>query len=62
LLAAGKLQRLPEPTSEAAADTAYEDAATKLMDGLETVMKTYGKSADPRRRKIVELYLASGQK
>jgi len=62
LLAAGKLHRLPEPTSEAAADTSYEDAAIKLMDGFETVIKTYGKSTDPHRQKIFELFLASGQK
>lgn len=62
LLAAGKLQRLPKPPSEAAADASYENAAAKLMDGFETVIKTYGKSADPRRQKIFELYQASGQK
>ncbi len=62
LLAAGKLQRLEQSTSQAAADTSYENAATKLMDGLETVIKSYGKSADPHRQKIFELYLAGEQK
>jgi hypothetical protein len=61
-LAAGKLPRLSQPTSEAAANTSYVDAATKLMDGLDTVIKAYVKSADPRRQKIFDLYMACGQK
>jgi hypothetical protein len=62
LLAAGKLPRLPQLTSAAAADTAYQDAATRLLDGLDAVIKTYEKSTDPRRQKIFEIYQASGRK
>jgi hypothetical protein len=59
LLAAGELHRLPEAASAAAADQSYEDAATKLMAGLDTVIKGYEKSADPCRQRIFELYMAS---
>ena len=61
-LAAGKFPRLSPPNSDAAADKSYEDAATRLMDGLDTVIKTYAKSADSRRQKIFELYGVGGQK
>jgi hypothetical protein len=62
LLAAGKLHQLLKPASQAAAGTSYEDAARRLLDGLEAVIKGYDQSADPRRRKIFELYLSSGCK
>jgi hypothetical protein len=62
LLEAGKLPRLSPSTSDAAADMAYQDAATKLMDGLDAVIKTYANSDDPHRQKIFGLYSAGGQK
>ncbi len=61
-LAAGKFPRLSPPDSDAAADKSYEDAATRLMSGLDTVIKTYAKSADSRRQKISELYGMDEQK
>ncbi len=62
LLAAGQIRRLPDPAREAAADLAYADAATRLMQGLEAVIKGYEQSRDPRQKKIFGLYLTSGRK
>ncbi len=59
LLAAGKLQRLPEPVREAAADQSYQDAATRLMDGLEAIIQGYRQSRNKRREKIAKLYRLS---
>ncbi len=61
LLKAGKLARLEE-ASEAAADKSYEDTAAKLLEGFNTVMKSYQDSPDPRRREIFQAYIASQHK
>jgi hypothetical protein len=55
LLSAGKLPPLPE-ASQAAADKSYVEAATKLCDGLDALMKSYEKSSDERARKISDLW------
>ena len=55
LLSAGKLPPLPE-ASQAAAEKSYVDCATKLCDGLDTLMKSYEKSSDERARKISDLW------
>jgi hypothetical protein len=49
LLRTGKLAPLPA-ASQAAAGQAYESAATKLVEGLEAVIKSDKGSADPVRR------------
>lgn len=56
LLATGRIVRLPE-ISQRAADECYEETAIGLLDGLDTVVKTYENSADPRARKIFRLYV-----
>jgi hypothetical protein len=61
LLKAGKLARLEE-ASQVAADKSYEDAAAKLLNGLDTVMKSYQDSPDPRRREIFQVYIANQQR
>jgi hypothetical protein len=61
LLKAGKLARLEE-ASQVAADKSYEDAAAKLLNGLDTVMKSYQSSPDPRRREIFQVYIANQQR
>jgi len=61
LLRAGKLPRLEE-ASQAGADKSYEDTATKLLNGLDTAMKTYQNSPDPRRRGIYQIYVANQQR
>jgi len=58
LLKAGKLARLEE-ASQAAADKSYEDTAAKLLNGLNSALKSYQNSPDPRRREIFQLYVAS---
>jgi hypothetical protein len=50
MLAAGKLPRLPE-ASQAAADQSYRETATKLIDGLEAVIKNHAGSKDPAKGK-----------
>jgi hypothetical protein len=58
LLAEGKLKRLSEP-SQSAADKAYVEAATKLCDGLESVLSAYKNSDWPLRREIHQLWMAN---
>jgi hypothetical protein len=58
-LDAGTIKPLPGP-SQAAADQVYADAAAKLRDGLEAVLKTYEQSTVPEQRRIYALWLASG--
>jgi hypothetical protein len=61
LLRAGKLAPL-EQASQVAADKSYEDTVSKLLNGLDTVMKSYQNSPDPRRREIFQAYIASQHK
>jgi hypothetical protein len=51
LLRTGKLAPLPA-ASQAAAGQVYESAATKLIEGLEAVIKSDAGSDDPLRRQI----------
>jgi hypothetical protein len=51
LIESGQLKPLPD-NREAAADRTYLDTATKVCDGLEAVLKSYGNSASQRERKI----------
>ncbi len=61
LLSAGKLARLEE-ASQVAADKSYRDTVTKLLNGLDAVLKSYQNSPDPRRREIFQAYIASQHK
>jgi hypothetical protein len=58
LLKAGKLARLEE-ASQVAADKSYDDTAAQLLNGLDTVMKSYQNSPDPRRRKTFQIYVSN---
>jgi len=55
LLKVDQLRRLPEP-SQAAADKSYGDTLVKLCDGLEAVLKSYERSADPHHVKLFQLW------
>jgi hypothetical protein len=55
LLAEGSLQPLPDP-SQSAADQSYIDTATRLYDGLETVMTSYAQSDDPYESLVVTVH------
>ena len=59
LLAAGKLDRLPE-ISQFAADRSYFAAAAKLCEGLEKVLAAYEKSDDPRKREMFATFRRCG--
>jgi hypothetical protein len=61
LLSTGKLARLEE-ASQVAADKSYQDTVTKLLNGLDAVLKSYQNSSDPRRREIFQAYIASQHK
>ena len=56
----GKLTPLP-PESQAAAYKAYLDTATRLVQGLEQVLKPYEKSSDASQRKMFAVYQSSGR-
>lgn len=56
----GELKLLPG-ASQTAADQAYWDAAARLGDGLESLMKQYAGSSDPVRRKIFQLWEAASK-
>ena len=58
LLRAGKLRRLEEP-SQTVADKSYQESVDRLLNGFQTLMKSYENSPDPRRRKIFLLYAAA---
>ncbi len=53
---AGRLKALPDD-SEKAADKCYSDTATKLSQGLETVMKTYEGSPNPQELRFHRLWV-----
>jgi len=55
LQAAAELPQLPEP-SQTAADQSYLEAATRLSDGLETVLKSHATSRDPHSQEIYRFY------
>ncbi len=58
MLAEGKIALLPKP-SQAAANQEYQIAANRLIEGLEGVIQSGGKSDDPIQRRIFKLYLES---
>ena len=58
LLAEGKLHRLPE-ASQHAADKSYFATAAKLCEGLEKVLESYAKSADPSRKEVYQMWSAT---
>jgi len=60
LLAEGKLNRLPE-ASQHAADQSYFATAAKLCDGLEKVLESCAKSADPSRKEVYRLWSVTKQ-
>lgn len=55
----GKFLALAQPTSQAAADRSYFDAARKLSEGLANVLVTYGASDDQRKRFMATLWRRS---
>jgi hypothetical protein len=60
LIEAKKIKPLAA-ASEEAADRCYADTATKLCDGLETVLKTYEHAGDPRKTKVYEAWVKAAQ-
>jgi hypothetical protein len=60
LQADGRLMLLPE-ASRAAADRSFFDTAAKLCQGLEKVLEAYAGSADPLKKKMFALWVASRQ-
>ncbi|MGZ4964629.1 MAG: hypothetical protein ACXWC8_18905, partial [Limisphaerales bacterium] len=54
-VAAGKLKPLPQ-ASQKAADKSYVDAANRLFDGLEVLLRRYQSSSEPTRKQIAELW------
>jgi hypothetical protein len=59
LIENGKLQPLPE-NRQAAADRAYPETATRLCDGLESVLKGYGDAAGPQQKRIYATWQKTG--
>jgi len=55
LIKRGEIKPLPQ-ASEVATDGCYVDAATKLCDGLEAVLKSYQDAGDPQKRQVYELW------
>jgi len=47
--------------SEEAADRCYADTATKLCDGLESVLKTYEHAGDQRKSKVYDAWVKAAQ-
>jgi hypothetical protein len=62
LVTTKKLAPLDDATRQAAADQLYVDTASKLCDGLETVINGYEKSPDPRKLEIHRLWLQTQPK
>ena len=60
LIAEGGIKPLPAPR-EAAADSTYMTAASKLCDGLETALKGYEKANSRQQRKIYEVWVSTGR-
>jgi hypothetical protein len=55
LKAAGRLPPLP-PASQLAADKSYLEAAERLAQGLQAVLRSYQASKDPRQARIAALW------
>jgi hypothetical protein len=60
LIEAKKIKPLAA-ASEAAADGCYADTATKLCDGLESVLKTYEHADDQRKTKVYDAWVKAAQ-
>eukprot|EP01137_Pigoraptor_chileana_P036007 Opistho-2@30886 len=54
----GKLNILPDPASQAAADASYPDTAMKLLYGLNKVISGYRTSQDQTKSKIYSIWSA----
>lgn len=59
LLAEGRLQPLPQPISQYAADKSYFATAAKLADGLDRVLQSYAQSDEAGKKKLFELWTRS---
>jgi hypothetical protein len=59
LIEAKKIKPLAA-ASEAAADGCYADTATKLCNGLESVLKSYEHAGDPRKAKVYDAWVKAG--
>jgi len=58
MLAEGKLGRLP-PSSQYAADRSYFNTTVRLCEGLEKVLDSYAKAADPEKKRIHQLWIGT---
>ena len=58
MVASGEIKKLPE-ASQKAADKSYVDAADRLFDGLDSLMKQYKTSDDATRKQIAGLWFKS---
>jgi hypothetical protein len=56
LLGEGKLKRLADPVSQAAADQMYLDTARKLSDGLIQLISAHKTTTDPRMTRVAQLW------
>ena len=59
LIESGKLQPLPD-SREVAADRACFETATRLCDGLESVLKGYANAADPQQKRSYAVWQKTG--
>ena len=55
MVASGDIKKLPD-ASQRAADKSYVDAANRLFDGLDLLMKHYKSSDDATRKQIAGLW------
>ena len=60
LIEEGSIKPLPSPR-ETAADSTYITAASKLCDGLETVLTGYEKADSRQQRKIYEVWVKTAR-
>jgi hypothetical protein len=58
LLAEGRLKPLPGD-SQYAADKSYFQTTARLCEGLENVLNSYAKSADPHKQRVYAVWSAS---
>ena len=58
LLAEGRLKPLPGD-SQCAADKSYFQTTARLCEGLEKVLNSYAKSADPHQQRVYAVWSAS---
>lgn len=58
-IAKGEIKKLSSDASQKAADQSYINAANRLFDGLDTLMRSYKKSEDSRRKQIASLWFGN---